>query len=207
MADTPTSALLNNRRRRAMIACTNCRRRKIKCVTTEEPPQRPCARCTKRGLGCEYVAVDEPTTPESPSRPLASPSYNAPGYYGSPGVSSPGYMPPYASPPSQPQYPGSWNPPPQSQPVYGYPGPGPSPSYNASYASQNLYGGSQGYPAQYSMPQQFATPTPTNQWPQGLQGSMPQQPKQALSCARKHLLTFFFRCVCNTRTCYCGARS
>ncbi|KAJ7638728.1 hypothetical protein FB45DRAFT_410263 [Roridomyces roridus] len=54
-----TNALLMNRRRRAMIACTNCRKRKIKCVTTEEPPRRPCARCTKRSLCCEYVAVEE----------------------------------------------------------------------------------------------------------------------------------------------------
>ncbi|KAF7366786.1 hypothetical protein MSAN_00936900 [Mycena sanguinolenta] len=75
--DRPTSALINTRRRRAIITCTNCRRRQIKCVTTEEHPQHPCARCTKRGLGCEYVAVDEPTMPESPIHSLSPPSYSA----------------------------------------------------------------------------------------------------------------------------------
>ncbi|KAF7366787.1 hypothetical protein MSAN_00937000 [Mycena sanguinolenta] len=76
-ADRPTSALINTRRRRAMITCTNCRRRKIKCVTAEEPPPHPCARCTKRGLVCEYVAVNETTTPESPIHPLNPPHYYA----------------------------------------------------------------------------------------------------------------------------------
>ncbi|KAF7366782.1 WD40 containing domain protein [Mycena sanguinolenta] len=73
-ADRPTSVLINTRCRQAMITCTNCRRRKIKCVTTEEPPQHPCARCIKRGLVCEYVAVDEPT---SPIHSLPPPSYYA----------------------------------------------------------------------------------------------------------------------------------
>ncbi|KAF8190612.1 hypothetical protein K438DRAFT_1763074 [Mycena galopus ATCC 62051] len=179
MADTPTSALQNNRRRRAYVACTQCRRLKIKCVLAGEPPQRPCVRCTKRGFDC--VAVDEPTTPQSPSRPPASPSYsNVQEFCRSPGVPRPeGYMTPSASSPSQPQYPSWWNPLPQSQSLY--PGPGRSQFVtSSSRISQNLYGGSQGYPPQYSMPQQFVTPTPTNQWPQGLQGSMPQQPRQVL---------------------------
>ncbi|KAJ7276294.1 hypothetical protein B0H12DRAFT_13536 [Mycena haematopus] len=181
MADTPTSAVLNTRRRRAMIACTNCRRRKIKCVTTEEPPQHPCARCTKRGLECEYVAVDEPTTPESPSHPLG-PSYNPVPYQ----TQTPGYAH-YA--PHQPQYP-AWNAPPQSPPVHpAYPSH--SPSYNPSQypMPQNPYGGSQGYPPQYGFPPQFAATTPTNQWQQG---SVPLQS----------------RCTCRNNPCYCGgARS
>ncbi|KAJ7772253.1 hypothetical protein B0H16DRAFT_166810 [Mycena metata] len=44
-------------RRRVIIACTNCRKRKIRCLTPEEPPENPCERCVKRGLRCEYITV------------------------------------------------------------------------------------------------------------------------------------------------------
>ncbi|KAJ6549067.1 hypothetical protein DFH09DRAFT_1281527 [Mycena vulgaris] len=30
------------------------------CMTTEQPPKNPCARCVKKGLACEYVASPEP---------------------------------------------------------------------------------------------------------------------------------------------------
>ncbi|KAJ3741235.1 hypothetical protein DFH05DRAFT_319450 [Lentinula detonsa] len=53
------------RRRRAQIACRNCR--KIKCVTNEEPPHNPCERCQRKGLVCEYVAVGEPSPPSTPA--------------------------------------------------------------------------------------------------------------------------------------------
>ncbi|KAJ3736473.1 hypothetical protein DFJ43DRAFT_621684 [Lentinula guzmanii] len=55
------------RRRRAQIACRNCRKRKIKCVTNEEPPHNPCERCQRKGLVCEYVAVGEPSPPSTPA--------------------------------------------------------------------------------------------------------------------------------------------
>ncbi|KAF5393706.1 hypothetical protein D9757_000110 [Collybiopsis confluens] len=55
------------RRRRAQIACKNCRKRKIKCVTNEEPPHNPCERCRRKGLTCEYVAVGEPSPPSTPA--------------------------------------------------------------------------------------------------------------------------------------------
>ncbi|KAJ7909411.1 hypothetical protein B0H13DRAFT_1877693 [Mycena leptocephala] len=45
--------------RRAYVACTNCRKRKIKCVTVSEVDYRPCTRCAKKGLQCEYFAVPE----------------------------------------------------------------------------------------------------------------------------------------------------
>ncbi|KAJ7179235.1 hypothetical protein C8R46DRAFT_632103 [Mycena filopes] len=153
MADSTTAALLMNRRRRAMIACKACRKRKIKCVTTEEPPRNPCARCTKRSLTCEYVAVDEDysstPTPESPILPL--PYSNGSAHNAPPTA----YMPTY---PVQPPY-GQWNPPPPSQPSHpGYP-----PNYNASppyMPSQAPYGGSQaqGYSAPYGYPSQYAAP-------------------------------------------------
>ncbi|KAJ6509904.1 hypothetical protein C8R47DRAFT_771318 [Mycena vitilis] len=179
MADSTSSASLNNRRRRAMIACTNCRKRKIKCVTSEEPPRNPCARCTKRSLTCEYVAVDDdyatmPSTPEHPGSQLPyTPYTNAPARYTNPGS---GYMPNYAT-----QY-SSWSPPAPSPPANpGYLG-HPT-NYNPShmYAQpHNPYGGSQGLPPQFGGQPQY------NQYAQGS-----QQP----------------RCTCHGPQCYCGARS
>ncbi|KAJ7064894.1 hypothetical protein C8F01DRAFT_779578 [Mycena amicta] len=42
---------------RNRIACTNCRKRKIKCPSSQKYPTQPCARCVKEGLDCEYAAV------------------------------------------------------------------------------------------------------------------------------------------------------
>ncbi|KAJ7771301.1 hypothetical protein DFH07DRAFT_953470 [Mycena maculata] len=47
------------KRRRTIMACTNCRQRKVKCITTEQPPKDPCARCTRNQLTCEYVSMVE----------------------------------------------------------------------------------------------------------------------------------------------------
>ncbi|KAJ7336890.1 hypothetical protein DFH08DRAFT_964848 [Mycena albidolilacea] len=46
----------------------NAPKRKIRCITTEQPPTNPCARCTKKGLPCEYMAVapDDSTPSQSP---------------------------------------------------------------------------------------------------------------------------------------------
>ncbi|KAJ7179904.1 hypothetical protein C8R43DRAFT_381464 [Mycena crocata] len=161
-------------RRRAMIACTNCRKRKIKCVTTEEPPRNPCARCTKRALSCEYVAVDEDSTPESPvsqlpSVPYPSP-YNSGTAYSNPGVPT-GYMPS----PSYPPYNGQWNPPPsQSHPSFSTPV---YPTQNGASYNRQQYGpgpggnpfGGHGYSSngQYGYPQSQPPTIPGNQWPQG----------------------------------------
>ncbi|KAF7318904.1 Zn(2)-C6 fungal-type domain-containing protein [Mycena chlorophos] len=70
---------------RNRIACSNCRRRKIKCPYSEKHPTQPCARCVKDGLECEYVAIYsnedgqsaaprwvEPLDPESYARANAS---------------------------------------------------------------------------------------------------------------------------------------
>ncbi|KAJ7624037.1 hypothetical protein DFH06DRAFT_1305206 [Mycena polygramma] len=46
-------------RRRVIIACTNCRKRRVKCLTPEDPPLNPCERCVKKGLRCEYVTVSD----------------------------------------------------------------------------------------------------------------------------------------------------
>ncbi|KAJ7122448.1 hypothetical protein C8R44DRAFT_736140 [Mycena epipterygia] len=59
---------LFRKRRRVHIACRHCRRRKIKCVITEESPDKPCERCAKRGLRCEYISVaNQQTHPPSPT--------------------------------------------------------------------------------------------------------------------------------------------
>ncbi|KAJ7927509.1 hypothetical protein B0H13DRAFT_2265536 [Mycena leptocephala] len=58
----PATTLPPHHRNR--IACTNCRRRKVKvsvpipaCITGEKQPLSPCKRCVKEKLTCEYVAV------------------------------------------------------------------------------------------------------------------------------------------------------
>ncbi|KAJ7826988.1 hypothetical protein B0H14DRAFT_2815933, partial [Mycena olivaceomarginata] len=101
-ADTPTSELLNTRRKPSNNSLQIVQETKNQCVTTEEPPRNPCARCTRRGLTCEYVAVEE-EEPDSLLH-LMFPALrgNAAPRYPTPGVSATGYVSPYASP--QPQY-------------------------------------------------------------------------------------------------------
>ncbi|KAJ7443918.1 hypothetical protein B0H11DRAFT_452644 [Mycena galericulata] len=52
----PASALVVHRSR-ALIACTNCRKRKIKCLPAGESP-KTCLRCERKGLVCTYVGFD-----------------------------------------------------------------------------------------------------------------------------------------------------
>ncbi|KAJ6541066.1 hypothetical protein DFH09DRAFT_1175059 [Mycena vulgaris] len=73
------------KRRRTIIACSHCRKRKIRCITTEQPPKNPCARCTKRNLACEYVAAPDQelnstaqTTPHLPPNSLESDTDSSP---------------------------------------------------------------------------------------------------------------------------------
>jgi len=60
------------RRRRTIMACSNCRRRKIRCLTSEQPPTNPCTYCVRKRLTCEYVAVADPDgySPTSPDAPV-----------------------------------------------------------------------------------------------------------------------------------------
>ncbi|KAJ7685868.1 hypothetical protein B0H17DRAFT_1204698 [Mycena rosella] len=55
-------------RRRTILACGNCRKRKIRCITTEQPPRNPCARCVKKHLPCEYAVADAEYSSPSPGR-------------------------------------------------------------------------------------------------------------------------------------------
>ncbi|KAJ7493878.1 hypothetical protein FB451DRAFT_1491400 [Mycena latifolia] len=50
---------LRMKQRRAAIACTTCRRRKVRCLTTEWFPTQPCERCRRKRLTCEYLRVAE----------------------------------------------------------------------------------------------------------------------------------------------------
>ncbi|KAJ7448926.1 hypothetical protein FB451DRAFT_1187432 [Mycena latifolia] len=44
---------------RATIACSNCRKHKMKCKPTDDNLIAPCERCARRGLTCEYVSVND----------------------------------------------------------------------------------------------------------------------------------------------------
>ncbi|KAJ7162665.1 hypothetical protein C8R43DRAFT_1123350 [Mycena crocata] len=59
-SSSQTNAPFALKPRRTVMACSNCRKRKIRCITPEQPPKNPCARCVKRGFTCEYVAAPEP---------------------------------------------------------------------------------------------------------------------------------------------------
>ncbi|KAJ7610626.1 hypothetical protein DFH06DRAFT_1245868, partial [Mycena polygramma] len=88
------------RRRRTIIACSYCRRRKIRCITTEQPPTNPCAYCTRKRLTCEYVAADGPL---GHSR-KGSPDFSVADRPESGTDSSPSPSPPLWTPPVTPAY-------------------------------------------------------------------------------------------------------
>ncbi|KAJ7443902.1 hypothetical protein B0H11DRAFT_452370 [Mycena galericulata] len=56
-ADPSGPVLSITSRLRTPIACTNCRRRKIKCNYAREPPES-CERCVRRNLACTYEGLD-----------------------------------------------------------------------------------------------------------------------------------------------------
>ncbi|KAJ7500599.1 hypothetical protein B0H11DRAFT_2189440, partial [Mycena galericulata] len=62
-------------RQRVYMACTHCRKRKVRCITTEESYDKPCERCVRRGFKCEYVPVSAPPQSPAPRRDPRAPSY------------------------------------------------------------------------------------------------------------------------------------
>ncbi|KAJ7662447.1 hypothetical protein B0H17DRAFT_318555 [Mycena rosella] len=51
--------------RRKPIACSNCRKRKIKCTPSNPSHDlEPCSRCLRRGFRCEYMTVSQQTISE-----------------------------------------------------------------------------------------------------------------------------------------------
>ncbi|KAJ7275750.1 hypothetical protein C8J57DRAFT_1589863 [Mycena rebaudengoi] len=135
------------KRRRAYVACTNCRQRKVRCVSPSEVGDEPCNRCSKRGLKCEYIAIpdnqetssggDSTTTPEPlsgsnspdgpPPAPYTSvsstlpmdPSYSRRRSSHYANVAEPSYYTPSNTPPLRPV---------SSQSASGHLSPGPYPS-------------------------------------------------------------------------------
>ncbi|KAJ7141745.1 hypothetical protein C8R43DRAFT_1238384 [Mycena crocata] len=127
----------SEQRRRAYIACSNCRKRKIKCVTVSDADYRPCTRCSQKGLTCEYMAAadEPPSRPRSPEEPRPAPRHSDRGPYSQPQITPPSaglqsFLPGPPAPPSSSGGSGSY---------YGRPG-GANPSYPP--------GGSHPYPYQ-----------------------------------------------------------
>ncbi|KAK7038567.1 hypothetical protein R3P38DRAFT_3475780 [Favolaschia claudopus] len=86
MASSFSSSAMNlfTKRRRAYVACSNCRLKKVKCVRTSEVEYTPCTRCAIKGAKCEYFAVPDdyvdsrPGTPHPPE--IAVPTSHGRGY-------------------------------------------------------------------------------------------------------------------------------
>ncbi|KAJ7609896.1 hypothetical protein FB45DRAFT_1038362 [Roridomyces roridus] len=109
---------------RVYIACKNCRRRKVKCITSS--PESACHRCRTKGLKCEYEATERQA--ERMRGPEPPPS------------SSGEYLPaPWPNVeqvhPSQLPHPPPAHPPP-SMP---FPGPPPGPSMNPTSGPVTMY--------------------------------------------------------------------
>ncbi|KAJ7624558.1 hypothetical protein FB45DRAFT_1086356 [Roridomyces roridus] len=69
-----TSALMSSTRRtRVFMACTHCRRRKIRCKT-DDTGLHPCERCVRKGYTCSYVAVGDEGTYAPPQQAAAAQS-------------------------------------------------------------------------------------------------------------------------------------
>ncbi|KAJ7023243.1 hypothetical protein C8F04DRAFT_1134854 [Mycena alexandri] len=56
-------------RRRTLIACFNCRKRKVRCISAEKPPKVPCTRCRKHNLMCEYPDMEHDASSTSSRSP------------------------------------------------------------------------------------------------------------------------------------------
>ncbi|KAF7325581.1 C6 finger domain [Mycena kentingensis (nom. inval.)] len=119
-----TQSKLFQKRRRAYIACSNCRRRKIKCITASDADYRPCTRCASKGLVCEYLSVGgddadahsggrrsltptsgdpSPTGDDASPSPCASPASPSgwPNMITPPSAGLSGFMPPPRSAPAR----------------------------------------------------------------------------------------------------------
>ncbi|KAJ6597483.1 hypothetical protein DFH09DRAFT_1272188 [Mycena vulgaris] len=152
--DTSQSPLIQQRRR-VYVACLNCRRRKIKCVTAgdQAAPQNPCDRCTKRGLSCEYRAVSDASAPSYPSYGAPPQLYGASSHYFPLPLPLPS---PDFTPPTSSRYPSYIAPSHAQSSIYGSmpdfptPGsgvhkPGSYPSYSAPPQNTQVFGASSHY--------------------------------------------------------------
>ncbi|KAJ7500572.1 hypothetical protein B0H11DRAFT_1908999 [Mycena galericulata] len=64
-------------RQRVYMACTHCRKRKVRCITTEESYDKPCERCVRRGFKCEYIPASAPTHSPAPTRDPPAPPHTS----------------------------------------------------------------------------------------------------------------------------------
>ncbi|KAJ7738998.1 hypothetical protein B0H16DRAFT_1465550 [Mycena metata] len=81
--DTPLSWPLPRKplRTRRAQACTECRARRIKCVTGDDATSAPCERCIRRGFTCKFVPVtgqQRHSPPTNEERPARKPSESIP---------------------------------------------------------------------------------------------------------------------------------
>ncbi|KAJ6540577.1 hypothetical protein B0H19DRAFT_1269141 [Mycena capillaripes] len=88
---------------RRRIVCLNCREKNIACEVTSQPPSTPCARCTRKGLVCQYITVS--ATPKSTPTPTPRPAPSPSAYYNAAPAPAPS-LPCTAPPPmhSRPRY-------------------------------------------------------------------------------------------------------
>ncbi|KAJ7203336.1 hypothetical protein GGX14DRAFT_652227 [Mycena pura] len=96
---------------RSSVACTNCRKKRVKCVTTEDPPRLPCKRCQMKNLDCKYVASIRHYQITDPDISQSSPGtgMNLPAVSGGSGYLSPPY-PGHMLPTNRPPYTGGAHP-------------------------------------------------------------------------------------------------
>ncbi|KAJ7914046.1 hypothetical protein B0H13DRAFT_1873264 [Mycena leptocephala] len=163
------------KRTRVFLACLNCRKRKIKCLT-EDSDNRPCERCVRKGLLCQYLpvadeqdqspgmnspALDRAGTAQSAHQPVshAGPGFNpyAPaGNHLSPHSRNPPYAPStsQAAPHAAPNHGG--------QQFYA----GSSPYYVPLKVTTPMQHGSSVYPTNYVYP---------SNWPAFPQSQSPTQ--------------------------------
>ncbi|KAJ7097384.1 hypothetical protein C8R44DRAFT_859879 [Mycena epipterygia] len=66
------------RSHRVSLACVHCRKRKIRCSAARESTQKPCQRCSRKGLVCVYVPVSASASAGTPTPPPP------PGFMGAP---------------------------------------------------------------------------------------------------------------------------
>ncbi|KAJ6463396.1 hypothetical protein C8R45DRAFT_519088 [Mycena sanguinolenta] len=187
---------------RNRIACTNCRKKKIKCMTEKKNPSptTPCERCSKEGLKCEYVAISnnegsssrpdilwvEPLDPESYAR--SQRAFSPPPASHNPAM-HPGYPAQPAGPPS-----GQFTP-------HGYSS---SSQYFPPAPGSGFHPGMPRMPGNQPPAAVNAAYPGTNPPPNYYGGSAPGN--FAYSWSQPQVHSSYDGCICPTAQCMCGRR-
>ncbi|KAK7058112.1 hypothetical protein R3P38DRAFT_1193708 [Favolaschia claudopus] len=206
------------KRRRAYVACGACRQRKVKCVTLSEVDYRPCARCSQKGLKCEYFTMPgddgQAWANETPSPEFQAP----PGQWTPQPITPPSagineFLPAHSSSRSARR---GTVPPTGSSGRYRPATPGAASAYPAGQFSQQSshtqpsYGGSsmQPYPSQYYSGGQYPVdPNPGHSNNPYYAGNYPQQyMPQPQASGLVAPWSQAAQCICPPgQPCYCGA--